>query len=76
MAALRKHGLERLGLCYGAWEPVEDYSRVVGAEAVVNACQYAHHQFVGYQLAVVNVTLGCLAQLGAVLYLIAQHIAG
>ena len=48
---------------------------MVLAEAVVDRRQDAHHQVVGNQLALINVALGCLAQLGAVLDLVAQHVA-
>ena len=76
VSAFGKHCLESLSLRYGARESVEDYTLMLLAEAVVNTCKNVYHQRVRYELSVVNVSLGCLAQLRAVLYLIAQHVTG
>ena len=69
------HHLEGFGLGNGAGETVED-DTFAGAQRIVNACQDANHQIVGDELAVVNKTLGGLAQFGAFLDFSAEHIAG
>ena len=46
------------------------------AEAVVDVGEDAHHQVVGNELAVVDISLGGLAQLRATLDLVAQHVSG
>ena len=75
MSALCEHLLQGLCLRYGAGESVEYHALMLLAEAVVHACEDAYHKLIGYELAVVDVSLGGLAQLGAVLYLGTQHVA-
>lgn len=76
VAAFCEHLLESLGLGNSAGETVEDYALVLLAEIVVDAGKNVNHEFVGDELAVVDVALGCLAELGAVLDFAAQHVAG
>lgn len=54
-------------------EAVEDDTfRIL--EAVQRGSQNVDNQVVGEELALVDVTLGCLAQLGSVLYFGTQHV--
>ena len=74
LSALGQHLLQRLGLCDGAGESVEDDTfRVL--QPVQCGGQHIHDEVVRQQLALVNVALGRLAQFGAVLDLCTQHVA-
>ena len=76
MTTLSEHLLQCLGLRDRTGETVEDHAFVLFAEAVVDAGQNVDHQVVGDQLTVVDIFFCCLAQLSAVLDLVAQHVAG
>ena len=76
VAALSQHLLQSLGLGNGAGEPVEDNALVLLAKAVIYAGQDVYHQFIGYQLPLVDIVLGRLAKLGTVLDFIAENISG
>ena len=48
---------------------------MTASEGIVDVSQYTDHQLVRNQLTVIDKPLSCLAQLGTLLDLIAQHIA-
>ena len=75
MLALCEHLLQSLGLGNGAGETVKD-DTLSGRHLVVGVSQDVYHQGVGQELAVVDVTLGGLAQLSTCLNLGTEHIAG
>ena len=75
VSALREHLLQSLCLRDGAGEAVENHALVFLAEGVVNAGEDVHHQVVGDELPLVDISLGGLAEVSAVLDFAAQHVA-
>ncbi len=74
-AHLRELLVERFGLRHRAREAVEDepVPRVLLPEALG---RHRHDQVVGHELAGVHVLLGLLAELGPLLHVRPQHVAG
>ena len=74
VTTLTEHLLQSLSLWDGTGETIEDHTLVLSTERVIDRCKDRHHQIVGDQLTIVDITLGGLTQFGTVLNLITEHI--
>ena len=74
MTAPCQHLLQGFGLWRRAWKSIEDDAFVVCPEAVIDIGQNAHHQLVGYQLTIVDISFGGLAQFRSILDFASQHV--